>query len=154
MSPRINSAQAPAFEYTLTEPGAVSIPEVSVEVRADILPPDKSPDFPNAGHRTAFFDMNAISFPLTIRSIRPGDRFRPLGMGGTQKVKKYFIDRKIPFHKRVRCPVLVSGGQLVWLMGHRLGEAARITPNTRNVLKVSFSDLPEHVESGRSSTWP
>ena len=96
------------------------------------------PDFRNAGHRTEFFDMDTVSFPLTIRSTKPGDRFTPLGMAGRQKVKKFFIDHKIPVAERDRCPALVSRGKLIWLMGHRMDGSVKITPATRQVLKIEF----------------
>jgi tRNA(Ile)-lysidine synthase len=107
-------------------------------VQAEILPDHISPDFRNAGHLTAFFDMDAVSFPLTIRRVEPGDRFRPLGMAGTQKVKKFFIDHKIPAAERRRCPVLTSEGKLIWLVGYRMDGSVKITPTTRKVLRVEF----------------
>ncbi len=126
------------FEYVLPAPGSTSIPELTMEVRAEILPTDMPADFRSTGHRIAFFDMGTVSFPLTIRSIKPGDRFTPLGMAGTQKVKKFFIDHKIPASQRSRCPVLISRGKIVWLMGYRMDDSAKITPTTRKVLRVEF----------------
>ena len=107
-------------------------------VQADILTSNIPSYFCNAGHRTAFFDMETVSFPLTIRNVKPGDRFTPLGMAGTQKVKKFFNDRKIPAAQRNRCPVLTSKGNLVWLMGYRMDDSAKITPTTRKAIRVEF----------------
>jgi tRNA(Ile)-lysidine synthase len=96
------------------------------------------PDFSRTGQRTVFFDKNKLSFPLTIRNFRPGDRFRPLGMTGTQKVKKYFIDKKIPRKERYRCPILLSQGKIIWVVGHRIDESVKVIPSTRKVLKVEL----------------
>ena len=137
--PRITGGDSVNFQHHLENPGNLFIPEVHITVRAAMIPSDIRPDFRNAGHRTAFFDMDAMSFPLTVRSPEPGDRFTPLGMTGRQKLKKYFIDHKIPADQRTRCPVLESDGRLVWLMGYRMEDAVKITAKTKRVLKVEFS---------------
>jgi tRNA(Ile)-lysidine synthase len=54
-------------------------------------------------------------------------------------LKKFFIDHKIPADLRTRCPVLESGGRLVWLMGYRMEDTVKITAGTKRVLKVEFS---------------
>jgi tRNA(Ile)-lysidine synthase len=85
--------------------------------------------------------MNSLNFPLTLRNIRAGDRFRPFGLQGTQKIKKYFIDHKVPREKRRACPVLLNGGRIIWLMGHRLADGCRVTPATREILRAEIACL-------------
>jgi tRNA(Ile)-lysidine synthase len=137
--PAVSRIDTVIFEHVLEKPGIIFIPEIAATVRAHALPPDTRPDFRNAGHQAAFFDMKAISFPLTVRSTKPEDRFTPLGMTGSQKIKKYFIDHKVPAAERACCPALESGGRLVWLMGYRIDDSVKITAETRQVLKVEFS---------------
>ena len=36
-----------------------------------------------------FLDGQAIVFPLYMRTRKPGDRFYPLGLGGSKKLKDY-----------------------------------------------------------------
>jgi len=90
------------------------------------------------GQHAAFFDINKLDFPLTVRNFRPGDRFAPLGMRGTQKVKKYFIDSGVAASLRPRCPLLISGGEVIWIAGYRPGAAARLEPATQRVLKAEL----------------
>ena len=85
--------------------------------------------------------MDKLAFPLTIRNWSPGDRFVPLGAGGSQKIKKYFIDHKVDPRDRRRCPVLISAGRIVWLVGHRISDLAKVHPQTRRVLKAEFTCL-------------
>jgi tRNA(Ile)-lysidine synthase len=59
-------------------------------------------------------------------------------MKGTQKVKKYFIDKKVPLADRYRCPVLISQGNIIWLGGHRIDESVKLTPSTRKVMKIEL----------------
>jgi tRNA(Ile)-lysidine synthase len=78
---------------------------------------------------------------LTLRPVRAGDRFRPLGLKGSQKIKKYFIDHKVPRRRRWSCPVLVSRGRVIWLAGHRTAEECRVTPVTRVLLRAEITCL-------------
>jgi len=92
----------------------------------------------SAGQHTAFFDMDKLTFPMLLRNALPGDRFMPLGMQGTQKVKKFFINNKIPREIRRKTPVLVSRNAIVWIVGHRIDERAKVIQQTRNVLKIEL----------------
>src|SRR5690625_134023 len=59
---------------------------------------------------------SAVKWPLTVRSRNDGDRIRPVGFNGTKKVKKLFIDAKIPRHKRDEWPIIVNGdGEIIWI---------------------------------------
>ena len=91
-----------------------------------------------SGHHTVFFDINQLSFPLTIRNYQPGDRFTPLGMSGSKKVKKLFNERNVHRPDRRRHPVLVSGDDIIWVIGHQIAETCKVVPQTRHVLEVKF----------------
>jgi tRNA(Ile)-lysidine synthase len=112
------------------------VPEAGVRVVFSLFAAGAPQDFDQAGQQQAFFDMDKLHFPLVVRNIRPGDRFLPLGAGGTQKVKKYFIDHKVPAKHRASCPLLVSEQQIVWVVGHRVAETAKVTASTARVLKA------------------
>jgi tRNA(Ile)-lysidine synthase len=96
------------------------------------------PDFGRTGQNTGFFDRDSLSFPLVLRNFRPGDRFKPLGMTGTQKLKKYFINQKVSRKERAKCPILVCQGKIIWVVGHRIDESVKVMPSTQNVLKVEL----------------
>ena len=72
-------------------------------------------------------DAARAQFPLVVRHWRPGDRFeaapggRPAGSRG-KKLKKLFQQNRIPLAERARTPVVVSGGDIIWV--RRLGVAA------------------------------
>jgi len=63
--------------------------------------------------------------PLSLRAWRPGDRFRPLGLVGAKKLQDFFVDAKIPRAERARIPLLVAGGEIAWVVGHRIAEEFR-----------------------------
>jgi tRNA(Ile)-lysidine synthase len=90
------------------------------------------------GITAAAFDADEVSFPLTVRSPMPGDRFRPWGLQGTRKLKKVLIDLKIPRDLRKRLPLLLKGGTILWIPGVRRSDSAPIQSATRRVLEVSI----------------
>lgn len=81
-------------------------------------------------------DRDSIVGELVIRSIRPGDRFRPLGMRGHKKVGDYLTDRKVPAALRDEIPVVCDAKGIVWLVGYEVDDRVRITAATRKVLKI------------------
>jgi tRNA(Ile)-lysidine synthase len=91
----------------------------------------------------AVFDLDTLSYPLVIRNVKPGDRMTPFGMQGSQKIKKIFIDRKIAANRRLKIPLLECGGDIIWVAGVRRGNAAVLTPNTRQILEVKLEPLAE-----------
>ncbi len=84
----------------------------------------------------ALLDYQTLQFPLKMRNFRPGDRFQPLGVKGTQKLKEFFIDHKIPKFERPRIPLLTSGEMIAWVVGYRINERVKVTEKTQRVLKV------------------
>lgn len=59
---------------------------------------------------------------FTVRNRRPGDRFQPLGMRETVKLKDFLIGRKVPREERDRLPLLVWNGEIVWIAGVEVSE--------------------------------
>ena len=124
------------FEYKIAKPESVFIKEIGAHFEFTEMSPETVPDFCCAGQYTGFFDKDTLSFPMVVRNYRSGDTFRPMGMDGTQKLKKFFIDKKVPRNERIKCPILLSRNKIIWVVGHRADESAKMTPSTRNVLKV------------------
>jgi tRNA(Ile)-lysidine synthase len=83
--------------------------------------------------------MDQLSFPLVVRNFRPGDRFSPLGMQGRQKVKKFFINNKVPRWQRQKCPILLSRNEIIWIAGHRIDDSVKVSSQTRRILKAELS---------------
>jgi tRNA(Ile)-lysidine synthase len=66
-----------------------------------------------------------------------GDRFTPLGMKNMTKLKDFFISLKIPKEERKTIPLLLSDGNIVWIVGHRIDERFKITEKTKKILKAT-----------------
>ena len=126
------------YRYTIASEGITSIKEANAAIRLAEIETDKVPDFKESGKLRAFFDRDRLQFPLVVRNFRPGDRFSPLGMEGTQKLKKYFGNNKIPAHQRKKCPLLLSKDKIIWVAGHRIDNSVKLGPKTRRVLMAEL----------------
>ena len=91
--------------------------------------------------KEAYLDYHQLAFPLKARSFRPGDSFIPLGMNGKKKLKNFFIDLKIPRTERSKIPLVISGGDICWVAGWRIGERFKIGNETKKTLKLTMRRL-------------
>lgn len=138
LSSSVAAELAPQPEILVSGPGTVEVPgaghilTLQLREREGILPQDYD------GITRAAFDADELPFPLTIRTPRPGDRFRPWGMQGTRKLKKVLIDLKMPRGRRERLPLLLKDDVILWIPGIRRSDAAPIRSTTRRVLEASI----------------
>ncbi|WP_338876825.1 tRNA lysidine(34) synthetase TilS [Spirosoma sp. SC4-14] len=99
-----------------------------------VLQLNKPPDFrPPAHAAIACLDASLLIFPLVIRPWQRGDRFWPLGLNGRKLVSDLLNDLKLTYTERQQVMVLASGGEIVWVIGHRINHRFRITENTTQV---------------------
>jgi tRNA(Ile)-lysidine synthase len=126
----------PPFEVELISPGCTFVQEIGKEVVIEETHKNDEFGYLNESSNTAFLDHQSLQFPLKIRNFRPGDRFQPLGVKGTQKLKEFFIDHKIPRFERPKIPLLISGEMIAWIVGYRIDERVKISERTQRVLKA------------------
>jgi tRNA(Ile)-lysidine synthase len=88
--------------------------------------------------RTAVVDADLVS-GLSVRFRRPGDRVRPLGLGGHKKLQDVFVDRRVPRSERDRVPLVVDrDDRIVWVAGHTISGDFRVTGRTRAVVILTL----------------
>jgi tRNA(Ile)-lysidine synthase len=126
------------FAHDITGIQTTPIPEIGYALKLQACDTSQILDPRSYPLTTALFDMETITFPLTVRSFKEGDRFTPLGMNGSQKVKTFFINQKITRSERLRCPILLSAGHIIWVGGYRIDDSVKITNKTKNVLKAEL----------------
>ena len=126
------------FEVQVVSSGRNFIEEIGKEVVMEEASVDRFGDLSGPPH-TAFMDYENLQFPLKIRNFRPGDRFQPLGTHGTQKLKEFFIDHKIPRFERANIPLVISAEMIAWVVGYRIDERVKVTEKTKRILKVTVA---------------
>ena len=85
-----------------------------------------------------WFDYDKISNDVLLRYRQDGDYIIISENGAKKKLKKYFIDSKVPSEKRNVIPVVASDSDILWIIGYRTGEGAKITSTTRKLLKIEI----------------
>lgn len=93
------------------------------------------------GENVALIDADKLKYPLRLRRWHEGDWFQPLGMSGRKKISDYLIDKKVSMVQKSRQFVLLSGDDIVWVVGRRLDDRFAITKRTDRVLKIVRDNL-------------
>jgi tRNA(Ile)-lysidine synthase len=98
--------------------------------------------YPSRGSLECLLDSKKVVWPLTVRTRRTGDRFRPLGTGGERKLKEMLVDRKVPRHQRDQLLLVVDGeSDIIWVSGVEISEKVRVQddPEETELLHLSVS---------------
>lgn len=124
------------FSYSWPGKGLLSIKELDCTVSME--PVKTSPADLAGNGNTVYLDGDAVLPDAEFRNRRAGDRFLPLGGRGSQKLKQFFIDKKIPRWERNSVLLLASGSNILWVAGHRLSDNVKVKDDTKNVLKLKL----------------
>jgi tRNA(Ile)-lysidine synthase len=132
-----NAPQLPGAEpIPLPVPGRVALAngwEIVAEMAA---PDDLDVIYDNPNWWQAYLDEAQVG-ELVARGRLPGERFAPLGMGGqTTSLKAFMINGKVPANQRADWPLIADQAGLVWFVGRRLAERAKVTAATRQAIRL------------------
>lgn len=87
----------------------------------------------------AYLDLEKLTWPITLRLWRAGDKFQPFGMKGKhQKLQDFFSNKKFSISEKNRQWLLCSDGQIAWVIGHRIADPFAIHKDTKQCLKVNW----------------
>ena len=88
-----------------------------------------------------FVDSEKIKFPLKIRNWQINDYFCPIGLNGKKKLSDFFIDNKLSSIEKEKIPILFSDEKIIWVVGLRIDERFKISPNTKKILKLTVKKI-------------
>ncbi|RQD73729.1 MAG: tRNA lysidine(34) synthetase TilS [Candidatus Syntrophonatronum acetioxidans] len=131
----------------LNIPGKTYVPELNLVIEGKREKREDLP-WPPDPEREAYLDYSRVKLPLYLSYRWPGARFSPLGMEGSKKLKDFFMDEKISSEERERIPLIVRDGDILWVVGKRIGHPYRIREETREVLVLRVYPLKD--EEGRN----
>jgi tRNA(Ile)-lysidine synthase len=80
----------------------------------------------------ACLNADLLEFPLHIRKWQAADSFQPLGIQGNKKLSDFFIDEKFSLIEKDNTFVMVSGADIVWVIGHRISEKYKVNQNCKS----------------------
>jgi len=137
---RGHPAPPEAFAVRLPVPGEAEVAAVGVRVTATVTP--VPPDVEHTPPNEAYLDAARVGRALTLRSWRPGDRWRPLGMAGSKKLQDSLTDARTSRAEKARMVLAVAeDGTILWLVGHRIAEEAKVTAATEAVVHLRAEPL-------------
>ncbi len=90
----------------------------------------------NKSKNTEFISADGLSRNFVVRVWKSGDKFFPIGMQGSKKISDYLNDIKINSFEKKEQLVLENTGRIVWVIGKRLDDRFKVTPNTKKVFKL------------------
>jgi tRNA(Ile)-lysidine synthase len=86
--------------------------------------------------------LDAGNGPYQVRMAREGDIIRPLGLGGTKKVLRAMMDRKVPSDLRRSTPVVVDGrDEVAWIVLGELDERYKVDERTEQILRLEVARI-------------
>ncbi len=131
-----NKYKTPLKNRVIDSPGIYHIDEIKRTLTLAVM----DFGFGELKKKILYLDFEKISFPVTFRHYRNGERFTPYGNKGRKKISRYLSDKKISRRARSQTPVLVSAGKIIALPGLEIDDNFKITPTTQTVLTIEWID--------------
>ena len=128
----LRRGQRPPVAGGFDIPGALVLREHGVKIRVQVVSPEHF-DKSQLGGAQVALDADRLGAWVQVRSLRPGDRFQPLGMEGHKKLSDFLIDAKWPKISRDEVLVLTQGEEIAWVAPLRSSHAFRIKSTTRRI---------------------
>ena len=127
----------PEQERPIAVPGETLLPGWKITTTIErAIPTERDPS-----PYSALFDMDKLSGSIVVRRRREGDRFTPLGMSGSKKLQDFLTDAKVPKTHRDSIPIVLSGNKIIWIVGHRPADHAKLASATLHTLRLIFEPV-------------
>ena len=93
---------------------------------------------------TKWFDCDKIKGTMRLRTRQEQDFLVIDAQGRRKKLKKYFIDEKIPQEKRDQILLLAEDNHILWVIGYRISEDVKVTEHTERILEIRVNGGSDH----------
>ncbi|MBI9020681.1 MAG: tRNA lysidine(34) synthetase TilS [Verrucomicrobia bacterium] len=131
-SVNVDATPSSRFLHSANATGASRLHSIRMEEGAGIL----------RGPWTASVSLAKIAGrEVTVRAAEPGERMEPYGMEGSKKLQDIFTDLKIPKAQRAAWPVVVCGGEIIWIPGYRIARGWELVSDSDPALHLFASNV-------------
>ena len=96
-----------------------------------------SPEF-EMNRQIEYVDGDLLSDTLLLRHWQTGDLIYPIHGPGKQKLQDFFTNEKVPVPDKEQIWLLLSGDEIVWVVGMRLDHRFRVTSETQNIMRLEW----------------
>jgi tRNA(Ile)-lysidine synthase len=127
------------YEYRLSVPGSVEVQEAGSRFEAVLVSGIAARGY----NREDLLDRARLATELKVRNWRAGDRFWPAHTKAAKKIKELLQERHATGPERKLWPVVVSGGDVVWVRGFPSPRHMRPQKGDAAVL-IREVELPAH----------
>ncbi len=107
------------------------------------ISPEEVPDPIPESHCTKWLSYDTMSGEICLRTRQTGDYLIVGAGGGRKKLKDYLIDQKIPRRMRDAVPLVAQGAHILWVIGGRISESAKLGGSETSVLWVEYEEKQE-----------
>jgi tRNA(Ile)-lysidine synthase len=141
-SPLKVSAPGYDYQYALSIPGEVAVPELGSAIRVRLV---RVGEASASGYNTdALLARSLLAPELTVRNWRAGDRFFPARTKSPKKLKDLLqagrLGQLLSLAQRKTWPVVESAGQIVWVRGYASPEKLAV-PAGKNQEAVLIEEI-------------
>ena len=91
----------------------------------------------------AILDADQVADYPKLRTIKPGERFEPYGMGGaSQKLSDFLVNNKIPVQYRDDLVVAADSGGIIWVPGYRVSNRCALYSGSHRIMILKLKKDP------------
>ncbi|NBH13842.1 tRNA lysidine(34) synthetase TilS [Lachnospiraceae bacterium] len=132
------------FEWELSPGGVLCIPPYGYEIHTRLWNKIPQKEEIPQNRYTKWMDYDKIKGTMRMRTRREHDFLVIDAQGGKKKLKKYFVDEKVPGYQRDRILLLTDDSHILWVLGYRISEDVKVTEHTRRVLEIRVNGGTAH----------
>ncbi len=93
----------------------------------------------SGSRKKEYISGDSIKGNFLLRRWKNGDKFFPLGLGGSKKISDFLNEQRIPSSKKRDQLVLTNENKIVWVVGLRLDDRYKITKQTKKVFELCLT---------------
>jgi tRNA(Ile)-lysidine synthase len=133
--------RAADYEYRLSVPGSVAVPETESRFEAVLVSGNAAEGY----NPEDLMARSRLAAELKVRNWRAGDRFWPAHTKVPKKIKELLQERHVTGRERKLWPVVVSGTEVVWVRGFLA--SARLQRRSEPAVLIREVEVKSRVKS-------